>query len=284
MNWIDFFWIISVTILVGAIVALSGSGCDEGNNTTPVVPIDYSYMMGASPNYCMFGANNYKELIDYIAEHKINMTRIWIYAGWGDVTGSYVYKPWIGNDVTNIDQNVVNKIREVCKYANSKGIIVILGLFHRNGDPYSYVVNENGERLRVLIQAIVNATKDLQVIYEPLNEDIDPGFNGFVQSEIRLIKPDAKTCFYSCDGGTYRIEHTGAKNYIGARRIQSTDTPQLVNVNNGDMYNIAKVAKEQEGHTEFLLFWKRQGGGVCNTPSELELEWGGALDLLKGLR
>ena len=123
----------------------------------------------------------------------------------------------------------------------------------------------------------------MQCVYESINEDIDANKAGFIQSEVRAVYAQAKTCFYALDGATYRIEHTGAKNYIGGRRIQSTDCPQLVNVNNGDMYNISKQAKEQGGHTEFLMYWKR-GGGICVTVQDLETEWGEGLRLISQLK
>ncbi len=282
MSFMDFFWIVSATLLIGFTLALSG--CDTGGDNPPVTQptIDYSYMLGMSYNLCGLYQPTYKEMLDKLAEHKINATRIFMYAGWGD---NYMYKPWNGNDCTSIDPNYIQQLKNVVNYANSKGIIVILSMFHTNsGDQYNYVVNENGQKLRVLIQAIVNATMTNEIIFEPLNENVDSGFAGFVQSEIRLIRPNAKTSFYSDNGGTYRSEHTAYNHYIGGGRIHSTDDPKLVNLSDSDMFNIASEAKQQNGHTDFLVYFSRNGQPCSTTAEQLEKNFGAVLDLLKTLR
>ena len=260
------------------------AGCDDGNNGggTPATPIDYSYMLGASFNYCGLYRDNYKAMIDVLANHKINMLRIFGYNGWND---NPTYKPCTGNDLTQIDPAYIQRVKDFVNYANSKGIIVIFSLFHNNGDPYSWIAHQNGNIQRVYLQAVYNALKDNAVIWEALNEDVDVNFDNYVRNEIHSWgNPNAKCCFYNVGGAEYRITHTANKNYVGGGVIQSTDTPQLVNLNDNDLLNIATQAKQQSGHVEYLMYWSRNGGATSTTPEQLEANFGGALDALQALR
>lgn len=271
---------IIVLFLCMLALAIFMAGCDEPDDDSPP-NIDYSYMLGLSPNYTMLYAPDYRDLIDMVAENRGNMIRVFAYAGWND---AYVYKPWLGGDITNIDQDYIDKLRMFVSYATSKGIITIFSIFHYNGDPFAYCMDEEGNRLRIMIHAIVNATKDKAVIYEGINEDINTSFANYVQNTIRQVKPDAKTCFYADEGGTYRIEHVLNKSYIGGGVIHSNDRSNYTQYYNaGDYYNIAKQAKEQGGHVEYLLGWAKDGRQLFHR-QEIEAEYRDTLNLVKTLR
>lgn len=270
-------------ILVILIVSFFLTGCDDGdgNDNPNDNQIDYSFMSGISPQYTMLMANNYKELIDMVSDYHGNMLRVFGYAGWGDAV---VYKPCIGNDLSNIDANYIQRVHDFVGYATSKGIITIFSLFHNNGDPYAWIAHANGNVQRTYMTAVYNATKGKAIIFEPLNEDVNHNFCMFVQNELRLLDPSVKTCFYADNGGNYRIEHVLSKGYIGGGKIHSNDKSNYSSFYNaGDYYNIAVEAKRQGGHTEFLMAWAKNGRQLF-TRAEIEAEYKDTLNLLKTVR
>jgi hypothetical protein len=210
------------------------------------------------------------------------MIRVFGFAGWSD---AYQYKPCLGKDLVQIDPNYIQRVKDFVNYATSKGIITIFSLFHNNGDNTAWITHASETSQREYIKAIVVATKGKAIVLEIINEDIDKNFCNFVQNEARKIDQNIKTCFYSMDGATYRIEHVLSKNYIGAKKIHSNDKSNYSKFYSAnDYYNVAKQCKDQRGPgVEYLLAWSKSDKQLFHR-SEIEAEYGATLDLLKTLR
>ena len=246
--------------------------------------LDYSFLMGISPNYTCLG-ENYIPMLDLVAKYNGNMLRVFGYNGWRD---NALYFPWNGSDYTNLNQSYFDNVRNFVKEANDRGIIVIFSLFQNNsGGGAENITRIDGSLLRPYMYKLIDMTKDLDIIYESINEDSNANFNNFVKNEIKDYYPEAKCCMYKNWGADYKIIHTAGKSFVGGKNlIQSNDKGGYTRyLNAGDYYNIAKEAKRQGGHVEFLIAWGTNPEGfIGNNPVEMERQSQEMLNLLKTLR
>lgn len=266
-----------ILVLLG--LCLFCTGCNGGGGSDPVLA--WNFIKAVSTNYCLLGAPDWNQHFDMLKRYSINALRVFAYAGWGD---NYCYQGWVGNDISQLNEGFLNGLKSFVKQANSKGIIVILSMFHKNGDPLAYAMTQSRDRVRAYCIGIAQKLKGMGVIFEAINEDVDQGFCNFVQSSVREVWPDAKTCFYRLGGANYFIDHVKNKNYIGGKKIHSNDVGGYAEYyNDNDYIRITQQAKDNGGHVEWLVYWGR-GGQQFKTTQQIEAYYGNMLNGIKNIK
>ena len=236
-----------------------------------------SNLRGVSFSYCPFGTS-WERFVDMLAEYKVNMCRVFAYCGWSN----FAPFEW-GRYMGDLNPERVGEIRRFKDYCNSKGIWVILSMTQNNGGGGTENITSvpKGE-LATYISRMVEAIGLSGIIYETANEVGDKGFQEFVLSKLKENGVRWTCSFVHDIGATYISIHTLVKNYIGGGVIHSNDVGGYTgHYNNGDYINIARQAKEQGGHFEFLMFWSRNG--ELHSPDEIKRDYGDVLENIKSL-
>lgn len=297
-------WIIIAIVLVA--LALAGRNQyrihkrrkRRGSNKTQIdgdTPLPEQLAI-ISPHYGLFSRTNHTEYVDFVKRWGGNAIRVFAYHEWDD--GPFV--PWDGDNPANVTQ--IDRIREVIKTANERGIVVILTLFQNNGDFGRGVVSRGAGNpdLAEYIRKIVAGTVDLGVIYESTNEDDSHEFNSWVLSEIRKHIPaqSRRTCAYHNPalGGDWTNYHVQGQDIPGYgnrgihRIILSNDTPSAINAPSDEAYVrwIAEAdATQPIGSFEILTAWRRASKGregfIGNEIPAMEAEWGRVLAAVRDL-
>lgn len=275
---------IEIIIAIGVVVLFVGfmiyqqqqdkkdsGGSSGGIGDTPPL------LKGVSFDYCPFD-RDWTPFLDMLASYKVNMVRVFAYCGWSGFA-PFEWDRYMGD----LKPGKVARIRRFVDDANSKGIWVILSMTQNNsGGGTEDITSKNRGEIATYIARMIEGLGTRGIIYETANEIDDRGFQEYVLEKLK--ENGARwTCSYTHHiGATYRNFHTLNKNYIGGNAIHSNDVGGYTNhYNNGDYINIARQAKEQGGHFEFLMFWSKEG--ELDTPDEIRRDYGDVLEVIKGL-
>lgn len=243
-----------------------------------------------SPHYGLFSRPNHVEYIDWVKRWGGNAIRVFAYHEWGE--GKFV--PWDGDNPGNLTG--LDRIREVIRTANERGIWIVLTLFQNNDDFGRGVVARPREELREYIRQIVEGTRHLAVIYESTNEDDSHEFNLFVLGEIGKYVQHDRTCAYHNPalGAHWTNYHTGDLTRYDNRGIAhiilSNDTPSAI-LGPSDEDYIRWVGEANAirpiGSFEILTAWSRPGKGgegfAGNSIPDMERHWDRVLEAVKNL-
>jgi hypothetical protein len=240
-----------------------------------------SFLKIISPHYGLYD-RNYGQFLDMLQEYKANALRIFAYGG-GSSWPDFRFKLWSGNYMGDVIPDKMNQIISFVKEANKRGIWVIISLTQNNSGGHTEdITSRNKGEIATYLSKIIPALKDYGVIFETANEIDDKGFQEYVRDKVKEFG-GRYTCSYShhigCD---YKNVHVKQKSYVGGGVIHSNDKDGYTNYyNNGDYINIARQAKEQGGHFEFLMFWSKKG--ELNSPDEIKRDYGDVLEAIRGL-
>ena len=279
----NIFSIIYITVFLGFVIYMitrkkkkGGRSGESGIGNAPP-----SFLKIISPHYGLYD-RNYMPFLDMLREYNVNACRVFAYGG-GSSWPDFPFKLWSGNYMGDVLPEGLNQIVDFVKEANRRGIWVVISLTQNNSGGHTEdITSRNRGEIATYLSKVIPALKDYGVIFETANEIDDRGFQEFVLSKLRE-NGVRWSCSYAHDiGATYRSVHTLDKNYIGGRTIHSNDVGGYTgHYNNGDYINIARQAKEQGGHFEFLMFWSRNG--ELHSPDEIRRDYGDVLEAIKGL-